>query len=258
MVDVKNKMCLFNGCKTRTCYGLPGYSAESCYQHRQEGFISTPKKTCIEKKCKNMAIYGYTSAKHCEEHKYEDEIDLIQRRCKACGILEVLNKDGYCYCQDKELFNRVRLAKQKTVKNYLDRNFKLKYQSYDKQIDGGLCGKERPDFLFDCGSFYLVLEVDEDQHEQRSCECEQVRMINISQSLGSPTLFIRFNPDKYKIKDGGKMLSEKKRLDKLVEILNYYKDKGVEVFENNGFCLVCYMFYDEDEPTFWVNPMKLL
>ena len=111
--------------------------------------------------------------------------------------------------------------------------------------------------MFDCGSFYLVLEVDEDQHDQRGCDCEQVRMINISQSLGMNTLFIRFNPDKYKVKDGGKMLSEKKRLDKLVEILNYYKDKGVEVFEN-GFCLVCYMFYDEDEPTFWVNPMKLL
>jgi hypothetical protein len=258
MVNITIKVCSYLDCKNNAYYGFPGNKIETCYQHRQDGFIRRPKKICLEKHCKQMAIYGYTTAKHCEEHKYEDEIDLIQHKCKACGLIEVVNKEGYCYCKDEELFKRVRLAKQKTVKNYLDRHFELKYISYDKQIDYGICGKERPDFLFDCKSFYLVLEVDEDQHEQRNCECEQVRMINISQSLGMPTLFLRFNPDKYKLNKGDKMYSERKRLESLVDVLNYYKDKSTDLFENKGFSLVTYMFYDEDKKTQWLKPIKLL
>lgn len=68
-------------------------------------------------------------------------------------------------------------------------------------IDGGKYGKERPDFIFYCGTFVLIVEVDENQHFSRPCECEQIRMVNIFQSLGKPTIFIRYNPDKYIPKD---------------------------------------------------------
>jgi hypothetical protein len=253
MVDVKNKKCSYENCNISAYYGLPGHKKETCYQHRKEGYIANPNKKCIEKNCKQMAIYGYTSAKHCEEHKHEDEVDLIQRKCKACGLIEVVNKDGYCYCQNQNLFNRIRLAKQKTVKNYLDRNCEIKYISYDKQIDHGVCGRERPDFLYDCESFYIVLEVDEDQHEQRNCDCEQVRMINISQSLGMKTLFIRYNPDKYKVKNGGRMQTENKRLQTLLDVLLYYKKNGFK-----DYCMVTHMYFDEDEREEWFKPHKLL
>jgi very-short-patch-repair endonuclease len=56
----------------------------------------------------------------------------------------------------------MRLRKQKIVKEYLDNN-NFRYQLYDQVIDSK-CGLERPDFLFDCNTHFVVLEVDEGQH----------------------------------------------------------------------------------------------
>jgi hypothetical protein len=65
-------------------------------------------------------------------------------------------------------------------------------------IDGGACGKERPDRIYDLGDKIIVLECDEHQHRDRACLCEQTRMVNIGQSFGGlPTYFIRWNPDDY-------------------------------------------------------------
>ena len=69
-----------------------------------------------------------------------------------------------------------------------------------KHKKDGICGNERPDFLFESPlkTHFVILEIDEDQHYGRPEECECTRMVNISQSLGLPTLFLRYNPDSYK------------------------------------------------------------
>jgi len=60
-------------------------------------------------------------------------------------------------------------------------------------------GKERPDVLWELADRIVILEVDEDQHLGRPCECEQTRMMNISQALGCQrTIWIRYNPDEFK------------------------------------------------------------
>jgi hypothetical protein len=46
--------------------------------------------------------------------------------------------------------------------------------------------RERPDFLWDQGHLVVIVEVDEEQHLGRACECEQARMINVSQDLAAP------------------------------------------------------------------------
>jgi very-short-patch-repair endonuclease len=55
-------------------------------------------------------------------------------------------------------------------------------------------------FLYDCKTHYVVLEVDEEQHRGKTYECDQKRMWEIAQSLGMPSIFIRYNPDKYKVR----------------------------------------------------------
>lgn len=77
---------------------------------------------------------------------------------------------------------------------------KIKMDQIDKVIDNGKCGLERPDFYIDSAPHILIIEVDEDQHSGRACECEQIRMVNISQSNSLPTVFLQFDPDKYKAK----------------------------------------------------------
>lgn len=77
-------------------------------------------------------------------------------------------------------------------------------------------GRERPDFVWDCKTHMVILEVDEYQHSSRNCECEQTRMANITSSFGMPCLWIRYNPDEYK---GMKQLKEATRRDILEKML---------------------------------------
>ena len=72
--------------------------------------------------------------------------------------------------------------------------------------------RERPDVLWDRGDRIVILEVDEDQHRERPCECEQTRMINVSEALGCPkTVWIRYNPDSFKSPESRKWTTHAKR-----------------------------------------------
>ena len=67
----------------------------------------------------------------------------------------------------------------------------------DKIISGG-CSKRRPDLLFDLGYQIIIVEIDENQHIDYDCSCENKRIMELSQDVGHrPIIFIRFNPDGY-------------------------------------------------------------
>jgi hypothetical protein len=51
----------------------------------------------------------------------------------------------------------------------------------------------------------LIIEVDENKHDNYDCSCENKRIMLISQDLGHrPVVLLRFNPDGY-LKDGKKI-----------------------------------------------------
>jgi hypothetical protein len=67
----------------------------------------------------------------------------------------------------------------------------------DKRIQGG-CSKRRPDLIVDLSDQFIIVEVDENQHTDYNCSCENKRIMELSQDLGHrPIVFIRFNPDEY-------------------------------------------------------------
>ena len=184
-----------------------------CAIHRTEDMIKNPNKRCIIDDCKEIALYGETFQIHCEEHMINGEFNFVENNCSNCGLLNVLNNKNLCSpCGDFK-FKRLYLVKQKEVKTFLDLN-EMKYELYDKAIDRN-CGLERPDFLFDAVTHKVILEVDENQHS--NYDCERVRMINISQTLGMPVIFLRYNPDKFK----GIEISNHTRQAKLLEWINY-------------------------------------
>ena len=44
----------------------------------------------------------------------------------------------------------------------------------------------------------IIVEIDENQHIDYDCSCENKRMMELSQDVGHrPIIFIRFNPDDY-------------------------------------------------------------
>ena len=68
----------------------------------------------------------------------------------------------------------------------------------------------RPDFSYETDKFLMVIEVDEWAHHWHSAFEEMIRMVKIRESIKKPTLFIRFNPDKfYGGPNGGKYVFNK-------------------------------------------------
>jgi hypothetical protein len=95
------------------------------------------------------------------------------------------------------MFQYTRLSKQKALMTYLDEH-NLNGNSTDCIVNQGICGKERPDRVYELDDKIIILECDEHQHRDRDCICEQTRMINIGQGYGGlPVYFIRWNPDVY-------------------------------------------------------------
>ena len=198
MVNVKNKRCQHQGCETLASYGIPGRQISHCFPHRQKGMIRRPNAKCCHSKCKELAVWGTNWVpKHCEAHKTSDDKNLVERPCASCGLVYVLDDSNKCEYCNPESFEISRLAKQNALMSYLDSRG-LSGESTDKIIDNGICGAERPDRVYDLGDKILVLECDENQHQDRACLCEQTRMVNIGQTFGGiPVYFIRFNPDDY-------------------------------------------------------------
>lgn len=85
----------------------------------------------------------------------------------GCGLTMILDADKKCEFCVPTKFNAGRLAKQNALMDFLDKRG-LKGTSTDKIVEGGVCGKERPDRIFDNGSFVVILECDEHQHMDRA------------------------------------------------------------------------------------------
>ena len=70
----------------------------------------------------------------------------------------------------------------------------------------------RPDILYDCDTHIVVVECDENQHRNYNWEAcannkslrhsEDKRMFAISQAYGLPAIFIRWNPDNFRVNWG--------------------------------------------------------
>lgn len=88
-------------------------------------------------------------------------------------------------------------TKEQSVVDFIKLNLQNLTWIADKKIQNG-CSKRRPDLLLDLGYQILIIEIDENQHEDYDISCENKRLMEISQDLNfRPIIFIRFNPDDY-------------------------------------------------------------
>jgi hypothetical protein len=239
MINTKNTKCEL--CNISASYGKPGNKVSRCVSHREKGMIKSPTSKC--KNCKNPAIYGINlKPLHCEAHKHDNEINYLENECSSCGLLSVLDKDNKCEYCNPEIIRKAILQKQKALFDYLDMKV-LKGVSDDSVVQGGVCGKERPDRVYETDKYVIILECDEHQHKDRNCECEQTRMINIAQSYGGiPVYFIRWNPDVYKPVSGKSEEGIKDRYNVLGNYLKKLINYNIEL--PHSLVSVFYMYYD--------------
>jgi hypothetical protein len=241
MINVSSNSCMQDGCESRVYYGKPGHPRSHCALHRLKGMIIKPNSKCLD--CKEPAFWGSNRmAIHCEMHKTENEQNLTERDCTSCGLTYILDKNDKCENCNPESWLIVRLAKQNALMSYLDGRG-LTGISTDKIIDGGACGKERPDRVYDFGDKIVIVECDEMQHKNN--KCEESRMFNLGQAFGGiPVYFIRWNPDDYCDENNRKkseLLSKRyKLLGNLITDIKENKHTKIP----KALVSVIYMYYD--------------
>ena len=259
MIDITAIRC--TECTTTATFGIPGNQSSKCVNHKITNMITNPRTRCVINKCDEIALYGLNKQIHCEDHKKPNEYNLVDRECKSCKLAMILNKDDLCGFCDPTMIKNTRLMKQKEIKSLLDAK-KYKYTLYDKIIDSK-CGLSRPDFLFDCITYCVILEVDENQHIKynnqqtgTNYDCETVRMFNIFQTIGMKTIFIRYNPDDYKVNGIKQNITKNKRHGMLLKCLNTMMKQNPEKLDHLS---VAYIYYDDfDEKNIELQKIDLL
>ena len=145
-------------------------------------------------------------------------------QCKECGGSSLCrsswcetygNKkyEGYClscFVNNPENAGKTVVRNYKTKELYVVDHIKKVFPNHqwinDKIINGG-CSKRRPDLMIDLLTHVIIVEIDENQHEDYDTMCNNMRTMQLSQdNAHRPTIFIRFNPDGY-TKDGKKISS---------------------------------------------------
>ena len=216
--------CRFPGCRRQFRDSVTG----CCMQHG--GF----RKTCqAEEGCPHF-VQGASDACIAHGGGY---------RCQGCGLFGSSRKNYTCHYCDK---GSSRCQKEAKVVKFLEENCTLKtISSHDQIVGGNLCLKYRPDIFYDCLSYGVVVEVDEDAHRSYDARCEQHRMQTLAISLDMPLVFLRYNPDPFKRSGVTVITPQLKRLATLLERLNFHLSNHPKDGET---VIVEYLFYDEENP----------
>jgi hypothetical protein len=209
MVNVVIKKCNTEGCKI-----VPSYNYDSetkgiyCRAHRLDGMIDVASKKCMYDGCKIKPTYNYegeTITIYCIAHRLDGMVDVKHKTCvnSWCKRNIYNNKyHGYClncfiHAHPDKPVSRNYKTKERCVVEYITSHFPDFSWVADKTITGG-CSRRRPDIMLDLGYQIIIVEVDENQHINYDCSCENKRIMELSQDVDhKPIVFIRFNPDEY-------------------------------------------------------------
>ena len=266
MLNIKDKKC-FN-CNIK--YPVFNYKDEKialyCGDCKLDNMINIKANKCIVCKVKRPT-FNFTNKKnalYCGDCKLENMIDICNKKCKTnlCNI-QVQNKyKGYCLRCFIHNFPESKIirdygTREAKVTEFIKKEFSDLNITYNKTIDGG-CSKNRPDIFIDCLTHSVIIEVDENQHKDKSYtpKCEIQRVNNLFTDLADrPIIFIRFNPDSYTnsknklikscfeyTEDKGLPKANKTlqpRLNKLKEEV----DKNIKLFPNTEITTIK-LFYD--------------
>ena len=179
-----------------------------CAAHKLDGMVDVTHKTCTFEGCRtraNFNVEGNKKRLYCAAHKLDGMVDVTHKTCKSEWCFTHIGKkyNGYCqFCYinlfPDEPISRNYKTKEYEVVDYVQTNFPKFNWIQDKIINGG-CSRRRPDLLLDLLYTIIIIEIDENQHIEYDCSCENKRIMEISQDLfHRPIIFIRFNPDDYK------------------------------------------------------------
>ena len=240
-------------CMVQPLFGFPDDKRPTyCKQHRLNGMknIVDRNRGCEIDDCTiSRAVFGLpnsTKATRCAAHRTNEMSDIVNTKCLGCGLFVVTSQKNHrCYyCSDKTACKRKNeLSVFSTLKEKFP-DYPFTWNCAFPQDISCALAKYRPDFTFDCGSYYLIVECDEDAHRQYDVSCERKRMYEIVGGLGLPVVFVCYNPDSFSING---ILSQCHHVTKkrhLVNTVQKYLTISLDDMFKRSTIIVHYLFYD--------------
>lgn len=246
-----NKNCSFN------------YPTEKkplyCGDCKLEGMVDVKNKKCItcNKKIPNFNYPNEKTPLYCGDCKKDNMIDINHPKCKAndktlCNSRGNKKYKGYCSRCYQYLFPKDPLTyqirsktKEIAVRDFINDNYNG--FCHDKPLYTAQCDcsiRRRIDHRILINNTLLCIETDENQHKSYDEKDEEIRYDDLYNAFSGKWIFIRFNPDVYKINGKKKNTSISTRLTQLKKEIDK-QIKRIENEENIDLLEVIKMYYDE-------------
>ena len=255
MINVASKKCHCG--KVIPIYNIQGLKPEYCASCKTIEMIDVKNNKCYCGKARPYYNVEGLKPEYCISCKKNGMMDVAHDRCKAenCGTRGNKNYKGYCancfqhlFPLDPLTFQIRSKTKEIAVRDFI--NSRFEGFQHDKPIwyNESVCDctiKRRIDHRKLINDTILCIETDENQHKSYSKTDEEARYNDIFMAFGGKFIFIRFNPDKYKDKNGktcNPMLVN--RLPILEDEINK-QIKRIETGENTELLEVIELYYDK-------------
>ena len=121
MIDIINKTCKFENCKTRPTYGIKSTKlAEYCKLHKKIDMIDVLSKKCKHRDCYKQPFYGFKGkqAEYCTLHKKLNMVDLKNKKCLECDKIPnygISGSKNAQYCNTHKKANMVDIKNKKCL-----------------------------------------------------------------------------------------------------------------------------------------------
>jgi hypothetical protein len=260
MVNINAKSCEYIDCKKIPNYNFSkDQSGRFCKEHCLSTMVDVINKSCEFTGCIKQPCYnfiGESKAIFCSQHKYINMVDVHNPKCKSnfcLGSLGNKKYKGYCSSCYQQLFPTDPLTlqmrcktKEIAVRDFINLNFEG-FQ-HDKSLWTGNCDcthRRRLDHRKLIGNTLLCIETDENQHKNYDLKDEEIRYDDLYMLHGGKFVYIRFNPDKFKDKNGK---SVNPMLYTRLPILKEEIEKQInriENEENKELLEIIKLYYDE-------------
>lgn len=217
MIDIKHLKCLETNCNTRPSFNYKNKKKGIyCVEHKLQYMVDVTHKMCLFDNCLVRATNGYKNDNiplYCFVHKLDNMVNLTDKKCIAnfcLGTLANSKYKGYCASCYQQLFPIDPLTlqirsktKEIAIRDFINLNFEG-FQ-HDKPLWNDNCKcihRRRIDHRKLIGNTLLCIETDENQHKGYNKHEEEISYDDLYILHGGKFIFIRFNPDKFKNKDG--------------------------------------------------------
>ena len=255
MLNVIDNKCICG--KSVPSFNFIGLKPNCCASCKTDGMINVKNKMCYCEKSYPIFNFEGLKPQYCASCKKDGMINVKDERCKAENCMTLGNKNykGYCtncfqhlFPNDPLTFQIRSKTKEIAVRDFINSRFEGFQHDKSLWYNESVCDcttKRRIDHRKLINDTLLCIETDENQHKTYSKEDEMARYNDLFMAFGGKFIFIRFNPDKYKDKNGkscNPMLVN--RLPVLESEINK-QIKRIETNENIELLELIELYYDK-------------